>query len=700
MAFVKKIAVLITVLTAALLLCSCSGNLFTMHVLALGEGGAQILDDPLKKIPYGGDVSFAVSVPDGESVVQVFADDVLTDACTYENGILTLTDVTAPVTLRVVAGQPDETVYWEADVISSSGGTVTSNVKQGPVNVGSMVTLTALPREGAEFLGWTARFPLRSGGELISEDEQVTVEVNEFTFVIANFDASGVEQPETQATVRPVRKTENTLTIFYHINGGDLLKDNKVAVETTFDTSYWDMPVGREDDGTLTREGYVLLGYSWTPEGEGELIRPGYKFSLPTDEKILTLYCIWQKETDASLFTISEISETAVQIDRYTGSDSVVYIPRKIGGRHVTRIGSGAFAGNAGLTEVHLTPSVQAVAADAFADCPALTTVTIYDNMREVSDDSFAGSPVSTVRLCASTSPRYIDSYIAFGRKFERLVTTAGTKRIVVVSGSSKYWGLDSDYMETLLDGSYSVVNYGTSVGMSILFFLEAASSYLTENDVLVYCPELFGPNAHHTNGNPELPSATFQGIANSYNLLERVDLSKYTNVFNAFAEFTASRLQMNTVSWDSYSTAIDRYGDYVNFRTELNSPDFRFGSTGDFRFDETAIPAEYIPNLNRVLDCAAGTGAKVFFSFPPFNRNAVLPEHLDEQIYDSYMAYITENVHAELISDLRNFIHEGQYFDDTDYHLGAEGRKFHTDRLTADLMAAGVGVTAADTEN
>ena len=59
--------------------CSCAGSDFTVQVLAMGEGGAQITGKADKQVPFGDAVSFAVTVPAGEDVVQVFLDDVLTE---------------------------------------------------------------------------------------------------------------------------------------------------------------------------------------------------------------------------------------------------------------------------------------------------------------------------------------------------------------------------------------------------------------------------------------------------------------------------------------------------------------------------------------------------------------------------------------------------------------------------------------------
>ena len=53
-----------------------------------------------------------------------------------------------------------------------------------------------------------------------------------------------------------------------------------------------------------------------------------------------------------------------------------------------------------------------------------------------------------------------------------------------------------------------------------------------------------------------------------------------------------------------------------------------------------------------------------IWFSFPPHNKNAVLKDSLNDAAYDGYMAFLTENVHAKLISDVRGHIYEGKYFE------------------------------------
>ncbi len=493
----------------------------------------------------------------------------------------------------------------------------------------------------------------------------------------------------SSATSTPTPTTVNgeitNYTICYHA-------DNNV-LKTSFDTYYWKMPYGREDDGTLTRDGYVLLGYSYDKSGKGELIRPGYKYTLRTKSDEQALYCVWAKETNAADFKVTQTSSTTVRITAYKGSDKVVYIPRKINGKIVAGIASGAFANNQTLTEVHITSSVVEVEEMAFASCPNLKTVTLYDSLKTISNKSFSGSPVKTVRMCAGKTPRYAMSKETYGMKYERLIRTSGQKRIIVVAGSSALYGIDSDYMESLFKNDYTVINFGTNGNMNLLFYLDAILPHLTKNDIVIYAPEQYGPYSYHTNGNPELPSVTLQGVSTCYNLFENVDISTYTNVFDGIGQYCSESAKMPELSWQDYSISIDQYGDLAYLSDGMNSPYFCFGANGPFRFNETVIPAEFIPNLNRVIDKASKTGAKILFSYPPHNKNNVEKSSLDEESYDFYNKWIAKTVHCPLISDVRNYIYSGEYFANTDYHLNAVGRELHTKQLAKDIVAANIGV-------
>ncbi len=693
MAYLNKKA-RIGLITAALLsmslLSSCGNDGFMLDVLAIGEGGAEITGEYHKQVEYGGKATFEVSVPEGETVVQVFSDDKLTTDYSYENGILTINSVTVPQTLLVVSGNQDEKIYWGVESSNTKyGGNVKTNVEQGRTPKGSMITVSAAPLDGAKFIGWSRKQLIDKGGELVSDKEQYTFELAESTFLYANYDISELDIPENKPAQEQKPSQGSGLTVYYNNNGGDVMEGNKAAVQTSFNSNFWLMPFALQDDGRFTKEGSVLLGYSFENDGTGELIRPGYKYH--STDKNMTLYCIWADETDPSSFTYSAVGK-GIKLDSYNGNDKVIYIPREIDGKPVTQIGGECFKGNNNIEEVHITSSITSIDDGAFANCPKLTTVTLYDNLSKVGDACFEGSPISNIRFCAATAPRNITNGWTFGKKYERLAVDTGKPRVIIVSGSSQFYGLDSDHLEKLLDNKYTVVNYGTHAGANILFSLEAITDYIKEGDILLYTPEQYGKNTYHTSGNPEFTETTFSSFEGSYNLFEHFDASKYTNIFDSLEIYVQNRNKLKDVKWDARVDGIDQYADYTYIRKNLNSNDYHHNNNGEFHFDDTVIPDEFVMNINRVLDKAQETGATVLFGHPSYNYNAVLPEFQDnEEAYDNYNKYLEDTIHARLISDVRDYIYEGKYFADTDYHLNMIGRPIHTENIAEDLKAAGV---------
>jgi hypothetical protein len=477
-----------------------------------------------------------------------------------------------------------------------------------------------------------------------------------------------------------------THTILYH-------PDELETHEVEFSDEYWSMPVAREDDGTFTKEGHVLLGYSFNEDASGELIRPGYRFELPDENTEQHLYCVWAKETAASDFETAP-NGSSLKITTYKGSDKVVYIPRSIDGKTITAIADNAFANNSAIEEVHITSSIVEVAPKAFAACENLKTVTLYDSLHSITDAAFmGGTPIETVRLCAGKTPRYTNSFVTFGIKYERLLNTRGEKRLIFIAGSSVLYGVDTQYMESLFEDDITVVNFGTNGNQNTAYYLDAIAPYLTENDTVIFTPEQYGDQAYHVNGNPEMPSATIQGTSTCYNLFENINVANYTNIFTAIGEYCDQSIRMAELSWYDHSPRLDTLGDNASLTDKMNSADFVTGLNGTFRFNETVIPEEFIPNLNRVIDKAKDTGATVLFGYPPHNVNNIEAASQNDDAYDSYNKWISETIHCPLISDVRDYIYNAEVFDNTDYHVNTTGRKMHTENLVEDIKNANIGI-------
>ncbi len=93
-------------------------------------------------------------------------------------------------------------------------------------------------------------------------------------------------------------------------------------------------------------------------------------------------------------------------LSEYTGTESNVSIPSKVGSSNVTAIGTGAFMGNTDITSVSIPSTVTRIGMEAFSDCTNLSSITIPDSVTSISEDAFYGSDNVTIR-CSEGSAAY-----------------------------------------------------------------------------------------------------------------------------------------------------------------------------------------------------------------------------------------------------------------------------------------------------
>ncbi len=700
---IKKIAVSAAILLASVFLfCACASTekAFELTVMMLESDSVTVKSENPVTVPYGKSASFEIEIKKGLELIDVLADSKSVSNYTYENGVLNVADIKAPISLRAVAGDSSERVIYEVFSTARRGGGVSPSV--GRVAKGTVITFRASPNNGAVFNGWSEEKPLSEGGKLLSKQEQFTMTMKANVNIYANYDDSKVPEivkkdPGLPVVEKPGKKPSGgkapalprneLVDILYNANGG-AYTDGSEVFATDFCVDYHEMANSLPETGVFVREGYVLTGYNTKADGSGEYIGMGHKFNQLQDE-VTVLYCMWEKETPATdfTFTVSDGEEKYVTLQKYNGNAREVYIPKYIDGTPVTSVAQDAFRASS-VSFVYLPSTIKSVGQNAFADCKKLSEITFFDSIISMPDASFAGTAIKTVNLHAASLPRYPDSDLSFAKKYERFAAHGDRPRLIIVSGSSKHFGFNSDYAEELLDRKYSVVNYGNNAQMNVVFYLEALSNLADTEDHILFAPEQYGPYCYTVNGNPEMTALTFQGCESCYNLVSHVDVSKYTKFFDSYSQFAAQRQRMGQKSYESRSFQIDEFGDCGISRKNYNGNGYRNGANGTFYFKADTIPVEFAANVNRILGIAKSRGVDVCISYPPYNINACDPATLNDEGYDSYNNDMMKVLSAPLISDVRNYIMEGKYFYNTDYHLMEEGAMMHTEQVIADFSA------------
>jgi len=714
--------------------------------LKVSDGVTVITKNPIE-VRAGYTASFQVSLGTTMAFRSVSAGEF-----NVNTGKLTLKNVNADTEILLVCEDVgyDTTVSYNFDMVGTIYDEATA--EGGSHRAGTKITVNA-GLLGREFLGWSESKEAGANGDFVSTDRSFT------------FDLS----PDMVGSARSLTLYANYVEpniIHYDANGGritggsDNLANNSYytssvsgdEITVTLEKSYYDR-VGCAslfwDDGTFVRDGYVLTEYNTRADGSGEGYSLGSKFPLNLDTN--TLYCIWSEATELSAFSFRDISlplpdgvsannashwnTSGIVITGYTGNHSTVVIPEKIANKPVIAIASGAFNGAESMETLVMGRGILSIANLAFVGCSSLRRIYYPDAVYYVSNASFDEASFGGVTeffVNATMAPRYQTADGSFALKFTRLLAYSHKPRIIVLAGSSAFQGLSSEYLESLLDGEYATINFGTTRTTQGYIYLEAMQYYANERDTVLYAPE----NSIYMLGEPTLYWKTLRDIEGMYNLFRHIDISGYENVLGAFAQYNSGAsfddyplYEANTAP--RYTRAPQRYGDATK-RSNMNEygeyilskcadyaddmPSGTFKDVYEITFNEyvksikegsflNADPenedwktsdkwckitdARYLDNLNRAIDAAKSSGAKIYFSFCPVSANEICEEAFPDidAWLSAYDALIEDIYNFDgILGSCRSYIFDGQYFYDNAFHLNYYGRVWRTYRLYCDL--------------
>ena len=650
-------------------------------MVAVPDGAVLESENPIY-IDSGGTAQFMLKINDGfklenietvDSAVNLLTGDDGFCGAFYEDGVLLLENAFYPSTIRLdIRPLTTHRFFIENNL---KMGTAVSNVEQGRVVEDSFITVSVEPADDCIFIGWSKGATLAKGGQFISYSPEYSFNLDSDIFIYPNY------------------LSKNSRYIKYNANGGTVTgsgqDDNIDVLYYEVNTKHYPCPNAFGDTGVFSREGYALLEYNTQPDGGGIAVGLGANVDIIPDEEsgenILELFAQWVKYTDVSLFTYTEASEK-ITITGYNGTgnadEEMLVIPEEIDGMPVVSIANGAIAGE-NFKTLFLTKNIETVSLRAVSNCPELETLYISDGITKMQNESITRCPnLKNFYINAVMPPRYFTNP-GWGSsiKYKRLLTAPGN-RLVVISGSSSAFGLNSPVLAELLDDEYSIVNYGTHAGACALFFLEFTANQIREGDIVVMAPE---PIWESQQGANWLDALTFQLLEGAYDAFRHVDIRNYINVFPAFADYNSTRRKMSRGSYDDYIPDVNIYGDILTNQAD-HPEDYSAG--GQWVSFGNIMTSAHAARLNSVNDTILAGGGRLYLSCSPVNRNALVDGGDRESKQTSYINNIKKLVDFPVISIPGDYIFPGNYFSDTDHHLNDIHSADRSIQLAKDLKA------------
>lgn len=130
-------------------------------------------------------------------------------------------------------------------------------------------------------------------------------------------------------------------------------------------------------------------------------------------------------------YTYTITKDATVTITGYTGSDTVLTVPQKLGGSPVTEIAADAFAEQTTLTSVTLPDGLQKIADDAFFNCTSLETLTLPDSVTSLTGAAFSG--------CTQKITLTLDSNSSYTVEGGALCADSGKTLVAYLGGADTF---------------------------------------------------------------------------------------------------------------------------------------------------------------------------------------------------------------------------------------------------------------------
>lgn len=548
------------------------------------------------------------------------------------------------------------TVNYNADTC-----TVKTEVKKG-VGSKQTVTITVEMRDGFIFDG-------------ISKDDAIVNNASKkvSSSLTYKFDASS----ETKIYVN------TSMKIVYHTGDGKSSSGSK-TFESTYALTGFHNPNTLPEKGYFVRDGYTLVEYNTKEDGSGTAVSLGGRVNAE-GKAVLDLWCVWQKNTDESLFKY-EIKNKEAHITGYAGNDEIVCIPETLGGATVTKITSDAFK-NAGMKKVIVAKTVKNVSSGAFTNCKELETVVVFDGSFAseagegggwwggtpgISEDSFKGCDNFKNFYVNSTFTLY-NFWARYGANhLDRLMWAKDKKKIIIVGGSGSYYGYNCDIIKKVLSGEYEIINFGENANISALLYFDIIENFVGEDDILLWSPE----PGYNTLGTSAIGSRAWAFRQNDYNFLRYIDRSDFTDLISKFSSFSEELQSGKFIPYDRFSTSTNKYGDDDEASREWDKNIYNY----NFKYDVSA--KEEMTALVKKLD---EKGCSVYFTYAAMQKTGMEESKVTDQIIEVYTNKLKE-IGITVISDYKDCIYPDEYFYNSAWHMNQKGADARSENVANDL--------------
>lgn len=284
----------------------------------------------------------------------------------------------------------------------------------------------------------------------------------------------------------------------------------------------------------------------------------------------------------------------------------------------------------------------------------------------------------------------YGESYYAeLCPMYDRLRQVEGPK-ILVVGGSSVAFGLDTALMEELLAQKgyhYNVCSFGLYAAVGTSAMLDLSKATLNPGDIVILAFEPTSETLSTYFG----ATAFLKCMENAPELALPLSRARQDALVGNYIGYVRERYEIFTSGVAPQAEGVYARSSF-NDRCDLVYP--RPGNILPLGYDTSApvdlgavrIAPDFAEQVNEYCRAARSAGARVYLSFGPVNRTALVGDA--EAGTEALFTHFNETFDCPIISDPEVYILDSGWFYDSNFHLNSAGAIVRTCALTEDILA------------
>lgn len=271
---------------------------------------------------------------------------------------------------------------------------------------------------------------------------------------------------------------------------------------------------------------------------------------------------------------------------------------------------------------------------------------------------------------------------------FCKLKNTKG-KKIVVLGNSNVAFGVDSALAELLLTEAgeeYSVCNFGLYGAIGTRMMCELASDYINSGDIVVFTPELYKQSLSMYFSAEE----AWYALDNDLSMFRHLSGESKNALAGNYFGYTSKKLALYRSGEKAEPSGIyakssfDENGDLKNYPRPNNIMPNGVDINNPVIFEKEIFSEDFVGYINEYAEALSERGAHMYYSFAPMNAYSMSAE----QIAGVNGFYETVNglFDFDVISKPEDYVMEGEWFYDSNFHLNESGMTLRTVRLVDDI--------------